>query len=261
MILSQQTPDCSDFDVALAADSSPAFRLLLPEWVHAEGFEYPGLLHVLPGKWRRQGGVTEGRFSVLGQLEVHVVLEPGETTLGIRLEAANTGAGPLSNVWANVCMALNHLPGEPGWSNERFLANLPLDRSLQGRHWYEKLAPRGLQALAARGWLPMHPHPEQPEADGVAPYQWEAGAEADVRACAVESPDAAAWAFQAWAGPCRFCTPFPGNACMHLEPFLAAVVEPGASAVAVGLAGIHSGDRRSLTARIDEFRAGAGSTG
>ena len=253
MRLHQQTPDCADFDVTLEGGTGPSFRLLLPEWLRGEGIEYQGLLHVIPGTWRVQDRVVEGCFAAGEQIKISVRLEPGAGDILIELAVCNQGAQKIADVWANVCASVNHLPGDPGWSNDRFLPSVPLDRTVQGRYWYEKVAPRGLRALTAKGWVNMHPHPDRPDADQVPLYNFAPSAGTGARACAVPSAEGQEYCFQAWDAPCRYCAPSPGNACMHLEPFVAEVVEPGAVARIRGLAGIHVGDDDSLVEKIGQF--------
>jgi hypothetical protein len=242
----QQTEGCSDFDVLLGDQGTPSFRVLLPEWIHGEGITYRGLLHIIPGCWQGHGQGARGHFAVAGQVGVDVQIDTEETGIRVALTVANTGECDIADVWANVCAALNHLPGEPGWCNRDFLPTVGLDRAAQGRYWYEVLTPTRLLALGTRGWVPMHPNPDKPDASAVALYSFSPSKTADARACAVESPAGGLWFFQSWDTPCRWCTPCPGNACMHLEPFLAERLQAGAAARIRGRIGFHQGDRASL---------------
>ena len=48
MKLTQQTPNCSDFDLTLPGDETPAYRLLLPEHVAGANLE-TRFVHTVPG--------------------------------------------------------------------------------------------------------------------------------------------------------------------------------------------------------------------
>lgn len=251
----QQTAGCADFDVLLGDEHGPSFRVLLPEWIRARGLQYDGLLHVIPGTWQEKNGGMAGRFTVGGQLDVEVRIETRESDILIDLTVENTGDLDLSDVWANVCTSANHLPGSPNWSNGDLLPAVPLDRAVQGRYWFEVLTPKRLFALTAEGWGPMHPCPDRPDASAVPLYGFTPSLTADACACAVESPAGGVWLFQAWRTSCRWCSPCPGNACMHLEPFLAERVQPGAKGSISGRVGIHRGDRLSLAGGIRSWCA------
>lgn len=244
--LHQQTDSCSDFDVLLDNDSAPSFRVLLPEWIHGGGITYSGHLHVIPGSWQGHGHGVYGHFAVADQFAVNVQIGTRETEIQVKLTVTNTGHSAITDVWANVCASLNHLPGSPGWSNRSFLASVALDRAAQGFYWYEVLTPKRLFAIGAKGWVPMHPSPDNPDACMVPLYCFTPSQTADTRACVVESPEGDLWFFQKWDTPCHWCTPCPGNACMHLVPFLAERLEVGAATAIQGRIGIHHGDRASL---------------
>ena len=49
--LIQQTPSCSDFDVTIPREKTPAFRVLLPENITWDEDEDLAGLHTLPGHW------------------------------------------------------------------------------------------------------------------------------------------------------------------------------------------------------------------
>jgi len=239
--------------------------VLLPEWIHGRGIIHDGLLHVIPGSWRDTDRGTQGRFMVAGQLAIDVQIETSETGIQVVLGVTNAGSSEITDVWANICTPVNHLPGSPGWSNADFIpAAVPLDRALQGRFWFEVLTPTRLSTLTESGWVPMHPCPDRPDASSVPLYSFVPSVSADAWACALESPAAGLWFYQAWDTPCRWCTPCPGNACMHLEPFVAERLLPGTRAAIRGWVGMHHGDRPSLRAALRalgqrEVPRGAGS--
>jgi hypothetical protein len=253
MKLYQQTPNCSDFDVTITGSEKPSFRILLPEWIRGVGLQHQGLCHVIPGIWHEKERGMHGAYSVNEQLQVEVEIEARDTEILAKLEVRNCGGSHIQDMWLNVCTAVNHLPGDPGWSNSDFLPSLPLDRTIQGRYWYEHVTPHRLFALTSSGLIPMHPHPDNPDASNVPLYSFVSSKDADALACAVQSVGGKTYCFQAWSNLSRYCTPCPGNACMHLEPFLAKTLFPNDSASIYGLAGIHQGDSASLSTRITEF--------
>ena len=251
MQIIQQTPKCSDFDVTPDGMPGPAFRVLLPEWIQGKGIRHKGLFHIVPGIWSKTSHGLHGVFSVDRQLELAVGVEPHGTAVLVTLGVRNIGDIELRDLWADVCTSLNHLPGNPGWSNAAYLGDAKLDRSEQGRYWYNTVTPRRLQAFTARGWIPMHPAPDAPDADMSPMYRFDPSKAADAFACAVESPDGSEFCFQAWDTPCRYCTPCSGNACMHLKPFLTDFMKPRTSATIRGMIGIHRGNRAGLEANLE----------
>jgi len=253
MELLQQTKDCSDFDVVLAEGSGPAFRILLPEHANADGYQRR-MLHMIPGDWRHSPGGSAGMFNVAGELEISVSLTKDESDVRVELKVRNLMDRRLSDVYVNVCGAVNHIPGEPPWCNRTFIPDAPLDRAVQGRLWYERITPGGLFALTAGGWVTMHRQPDAPDADAVELYSFTPSDRPEAYACAVHSPDGAAWFFQAWNSNCYYLAPCPGNACMHLQPMVADTLAPGEQAQIVGLAGIHTAAQDELAEKIMQFR-------
>ncbi|MDQ1328542.1 MAG: hypothetical protein QG641_1827 [Candidatus Poribacteria bacterium] len=67
MTIYQQTRDCSDFDVAIENEEKPSFRVLLPEWIMADGVKFEGLCHTISGKWQYQKDCARGNYSVADQ--------------------------------------------------------------------------------------------------------------------------------------------------------------------------------------------------
>ncbi|NLG52188.1 MAG: hypothetical protein GX552_18920 [Chloroflexi bacterium] len=253
MVYAQQTAGCSDFDITLPGDTAPSFRVLLPEWLRAVGLDYHGLFHTIPGRWEPWGEGVQGQITVMDTVAVGVRLLAHARHVDVTLSVQNIGSRTLTDVWANVCTSVNHLPGSPGWCNWTFMPHLDPDRFLQGRYWYEQVTPRGLRALTDEGWVPMHPQPDQPNADSVPLYSFVPSAQANARACAVCPPEGGLFLFQAWASPCRYCAPCPGNACMHLEPFLAETLPPGDVATIRGAVGLYAGDLPSLASHLEEI--------
>jgi len=244
MKLIQQTPHCSDFDVILDGERNPAFRVLLPEFVRADGLDLGKLLHTIPGKWFVGRDGATGSFRASPEILISVTIECRGMEIAVNLNLKNLSSQPLVNLKADVCASVNHLPGEPGWCNPAFFpASLALDRDVQGRYWYEKITPHNLMALTDGGWVEMHPAPRHPDASRVAQYSFVPSSEESATACTVASADGRFLFFQAWDTRCNYCTPCPGNACMHLHPLIAARLEPGAAASVRGRVGIFRGSR------------------
>ena len=89
-------------------------------------------------------------FCVAADLEISVILEPKKTEISIEMDFRNLTGKTCQNLRTNICASVNHLPGEPGWSNRDFVPDhVPLDRDLQGRYWYEESNSTVSQSL---GW-------------------------------------------------------------------------------------------------------------
>jgi len=249
--LTHQTPSCSDFDVTLPGEKTPAFRVLLPEQITWEGREDLSGLHTIPGNWDKTPEKISGAFLCGGSFEISVTIDPKETEILAEMSFKNLTPDVCRNLRANICASVNHLPGEPGWANRDFIpASVPLDRDLQGRYWYEKATPKSLQAWVGGSWVPMHAFPGRADADLVDRYFFRAGESNEARACAVESQDGTKVFYQAWNAPCQYWSPFPGNACTHLLPLVAASLEPGEVARVRGRVGVFSGSRTDWAKRV-----------
>ena len=254
MALRQPSPGCSDFDVVLAGQDRPAFRLLLPEHITAMGSKKieECLIHTVVGRWQPAEGGLHGVFRAGKSFEIAVDLRPRETAVDIELAVRNLTGESLRQVRMNVCASVNHLPGSPDWSNRRFIAaEVPEDRAAQGRWWYQQGTPSRLRALRPGGWVVMHPSPDRPDADRVPLYSFVPSATADTIACAVQSLDGKWLFYQAWDHPSQHATPCPGNACMHLLPLLAERLEAGATARIRGRVGMFSGEWDALRRAIE----------
>ncbi len=251
MTFRQQTANCADFDVTTDGDLTPSFRMLLPEHVRADGFEPAGALHVIPGTWQTRADAVTGEFRVGEELMVSVRLEPLGCFVRVDLSFRNVGHRALCNLTANICTAVNHLPGVPGWCNRSFMpTKVPLDREVQGRYWYERTTPGRLVALTESGWVGMHPDPGDPDADKVPLYGFTPSPRADATACALGSIDGKTTFYQSWKAQCYYCTPCPGNACMHLEPLVTGTLAQGGQSTISGEIGMHEGGIESLAARL-----------
>ena len=253
MSIHQQTPDCADFDVDI--NGLPAFRALLPELFFADGRQQEAGLHRIPGPWTRREDGMDGRVEVPGHTAYSVSATQQGPELAASLAVKNLTAHEMIAVYVDICTALNHLPGEPGWANPAFFSGVPLDRDVQGRLWYETFSAQSLSALVDDQWVAVHPNPEDPSADKVPQYSFTRSPSPNAVACAVQRPDGKAWFYQAWNTDCFYITPSRGNACMHLHPRVAHKLSPGQELGIRAIIGIHEGDRDSLTERIREFRA------
>ncbi|MBN1764114.1 MAG: hypothetical protein JW860_02560, partial [Sedimentisphaerales bacterium] len=230
MQIRQQSPNCSDLDVVLAGQHDPAFRVLLPELIFENDQKINGFCHIIPGEWSASRQKITGRINIPDTVELTVEVVKHVNEIHVALVLENISLEDLNNVWVDICTGLNHLPGNPSWCNTQFLLNLPLSRSDQGIYWYEQLAPKKLFVLTDEGWGLMHPHPNDPDSTKVPQYNFILSPQPNARACAVQSPDGKTWFYQSWRTHCYFLTPCPGNACMHLRPFVADAIKPGGSA-------------------------------
>jgi len=250
VILRQQTPNCSDFDMTLADDDAPAFRLLLPEHVGGVKTRY---VHTVPGSWSTGKNRATGCFCLDGRVTLDVDIHCTDDVACMTMAITNDTGEPMTDVDANVCASVNHLPSEsdPDWSNRRYIPDeVPLDRYQQGDYWYERHTPSRLFALTNTGWIGMHPSPENPVDPDRPRFAFEPSLQPSARACAVESLDGSEWFYQAWDAPCHFCTPCSGNACMHLVICLTPFLGPGDTVAVRGWAGRSVGDRAILEKRL-----------
>ncbi len=245
--LIQQTPACSDFDFVPAGWTKPAFRVLLPEHITADGQKPLQFVHTKRGQWRTSANELLGAFDVGKSYELIVRAKVHDNDVQIELTFRNLTQETLRNVRMLVCSATNHQPGTPAWSNPMFIpAEMKDDRDLQGRHWYRHVAPGRLFALRPQGWVATHPSPADPDPDKVPKYSFTPSPTADAIACAVESADGRWQFYQAWDKPSRYETPCPGNACMHLQPLVAEQLAPGSSVTLRGEVGLFAGNREEL---------------
>ncbi len=257
--LVQQAPNCSDADVTPAGWKTPAFRLVLPEFIFVESpkLKYSGT-HMIPGRWEKIADGLRGTYRVGQAFEATVEITGKDKTVDMTMGLRNLTTDPMKNVSMLVCSSVNHLPGNPSWANPLFMpATMPLDRDLQGRYWYQHVTPQGLRALGPKGWVATHPHPDNPDPDGVPQYNFLPSRTADWTAYAAQSLDGKCLLFQSWDRPSGYEIPCPGNACMHLRPLVAERLEPGATATIHGRAGLFEGNWRSLRKMLEAKAGGA----
>lgn len=250
MKLVQQTPDTADFDVVFDGDATPAFRVLLPEAIAADGLETICGCHTIPGRWTFDRRLAKGSFLIASGLHIATNIQCREAEIRADLSLRNGSTRSLRDVTATICASVNHLPGAPDWCNRDFIPDAPLDRDAQGRYWFREVAPRRLKALVDEDWVAMHPCPDDPDPDSVPKYFQTVSTRNDVRGCAVASHDGDLPFFQAWAAPCHYAQPFPGNACMHLLPMISSEIPAGETATIRGIVGIFRGDRPALRRNI-----------
>jgi hypothetical protein len=254
MKLVQQSAGCSDFDVVLAGNDTPSFRVVLPEHIKAREYEERGGIHMIPGSWEARENGIKGNFRLGDEFEFRPDIRLGEAELAIELVVKNLMNTVLHDVATVVCTSPNHLPGDPGWCNRDFIPGVPVDRDLQGRFWYEKVTPQGLFALTDSGRVMMHPHPDNPDPDAVPKYSFTPSALPNAYACVARNLDGNRFFYQAWNVDCYWMTPCPGNACMHLIPVVAMTMKPGEESAARSIVGIHAGSEDDLIRRIESFR-------
>ena len=255
MRLVQQAANTADFDVL--SDDVPVFRVLVPEHIQAGGMEAVHGVHMIHSSWESLLDGMKGTFRACDELEVTTtVTTSGETEVEICISFKNLSDHDLTDLDADICTALNHLPGTPGWANLSFFGGVPLDRDIQGIMWYEDIAPRRLLALTDDGWAAMHPSPDSAGAEGVPRYNRVRSDAPGAIGCAVSGPDGESHFFQMWKTDCYYRNTFPGNACMHLVPVVCAGLAPGKIAEIRGVVGFFEGSRDALARRMRQFRAG-----
>ena len=253
MKLYQQTENCSDFDISLDGDSSPSFRVLLPEHIEGAGLE-TRFVHTHPGTWATDGQQTSGRLELEGRVRVDIEIHCTENLAAITMSLSNLTNETMTNLSANICTAVNQLPSEspPDWSNRRFIPDeIPLDRFEQGDYWFEQHTPNRLFALTGTDWVHMHPNPAEPVGMDRPRFAFNPSEQANAQACAVESLDGSEWFYQAWNRPCYYCTPCCGNGCMHLVVCIADSLEPGESVTLKGWIGSNTGNQNDLSKHIN----------
>lgn len=255
-IFQSESPDGADLDVVLPGETAPAFRVLLPEAIRCVllpeelSLEIGGL-HRLGGVWQRTEHKTIGTMTKPDLLELSLELEHGDLSIGIRMGIKNLSPWTLSNVEADVCANINHLPGNPSWSNRRFIPeSVPLVRHEQGKYWFEQVTPKGLKAFTGRRWENMHLFEDHADVSLVPPYFFIDRPSQPAYACAAPSVDRELLFYQAWKVTCRAQAPFPGNACMHLHPRIADAIEPGKTAFVEGSIGLFKGNLEDLQRKI-----------
>lgn len=249
-----------DLDVRLEGNPTPAFRLLLPEGITAQGMKPVTHAHTLTGEWTKSNGVWEGSITPHEGVRCTLRLTPRAREVLISLTVQNASTQEYEDVRVDICAGLCRLPktSEAEWSNRDFIpALIPLNRADQGEYWYRGATPQGLQAWTTdRGWVKMHLQPNHPEPNQDAPYFYELSPSDTSVACAAPSWDGRRFFFQVWATKhSRHQSPFSGNPCMHLRPQVAAKLGPEASATLQGVAGIFVGTRDELSKKIQAFVA------
>jgi uncharacterized alkaline shock family protein YloU len=256
MQLRQPVRGCSDFDVVLPGDDTPSFRVMAAHMIRADGLEALSGLHMVVGEWTPTRDGIEGTITAKDKVKVSLKLTKGAQAVQVSVKVKNLTDKELKDVSAGIVVSPGHLPGSPDWSNGLFFPKTPLDRALQGRIWYEKIAPQGLKALTAGGWVAMHPKPEAPSGEGLPEYNVVRSKEPSATACAAEAPDGGSFLYEAWNRPGYYFAPYPGNASMDMEVPVIGSLAPGAEAEIHGVIGMHKGSWQSLAEEIKRFQQG-----
>lgn len=255
----QQTPDCSDVDVVPAGWKRPAFRLLLPEhvWLDEGSKRHDFGAHCTVGRWEKSEGELSGVYRLADKVEITVKLSGRDNTVDIQMGFRNLTSELFRQVRIDICASVNHLPGKPDWSNGLFFPkDVPENREIQGRYWFQHVTPRRERALRPDGWIVTHRSPDNPDPDQFpSEMNFQASKTADTIAYAAQSRDGKWLYFQTWDRPCQHTAPFPGNACMHLYPLVAERLEPGATVEIHGRAGLFHGDWDGLRKDIQQWQA------
>ena len=242
-----------DFQVADPA-GKPLFRLVLPETLY-ENRSVPvdHIIHTYPG------------IRIAGQHAASCVIERNDRvsyesdlseadadTLKMSISVKNHTGRVLRDLRLDICQAPGCLPGYPDpWANTDFMpAGLPLDRDIQGREWYEQVSVNRQRGLAGGEWIVLHPSPACPRIDEQNKYPLITGDQPDAAAVALLSIDRATILYMAWAVPCYWRAPFPGNACMHIMPALPDL-QPGGRCAITGQCGLFYGSLAQLAERLN----------
>jgi len=257
MRLRQPSRGCMDFDVVLPGNDTPSFRVMAPHMIRAEGIKPLTGIHVVPGIWKNTKSGKKGTLNVKDKIQLTIDVIKGQGEIEVSIKVKNLTDKELKNVYASIAISPSHLPGLPSWSNVLFFPKAPVDRLAQGKIWYEKLAPHGLKALTADGWVLMHPKPDAPSADGVHEYNTTPSKEPNALGCGAVTPDGGHFLYEAWNRSGHHKTPCPGNAGMDMDIPVTKSLAPGAEAEIRGIIGIHKGSWNSLAERIQKFRKSA----
>ena len=252
----QEAPGSLDFDFVLPGESSPACRLLAPETI-AVASEEPGgfraiprgTMHTIQGRLARAGHAVVVQHTFAKTMSTRTVLRPRGTYVEVELTVRNLSQSTWRNLQAEFCLGINRLPAREPWANQAFFPGVALDRNVQGALWFSRITPRRLKLYQGGRWLPLHPSPDDPDPARFPTYNQPFR---DLRAAsivALASEPSQPQLFLLFDAPSAAREPFKGNACLHLIPMLAKMLDPGKSATVRGKAGFH-GRRLDDLARL-----------
>jgi hypothetical protein len=215
-------------------------------------------VHTYKASWEKSADEIHGVLSLDQGVECNLWLKPLKGGVLIKISIKNISKETIRDVRVNICAGINHLPNSSGvdWCNRDFLPDsVPLDRTAQGKYWYQTVTPERLKAwLPGKGWILMHPHPGNPKPDSKNLYLHKISKINKSLGCAVISTDGSKYFYQVWkTDHARFQTPFAGNACMHLIPQVAKKLSPGEIAMIEGMAGIFKGSWEELDIEFKKF--------
>ncbi len=247
-----------DIEVILPGKTFPAFRLLLPEYIYTKELEDITKVHTYTASWQKSADEIQGVFSLDQGIECKLWLKPLKEGVLTRISIKNISQKTLSDVRINICAGINHLPNSSGadWCNRDFLPDsVPLERTAQGKYWYQMVTPERLKAWQpGEKWIFMHPHPENPYPDLDNLYLHEISQTDNYLGCAVMSTNGKKLFYMLWdTDYAQYQTPFAGNACMHLLPLIAKELKPGKTATIEGKVGIFEGTWDELSSEFNNI--------
>ena len=239
----QEVEGSVDFDFLLDGKSTPACRILAPEQLAVEGRDLgkevgERVLHTTPGKLTRRGDTVTVERSYPGAFSYRLELRPRATYFDLTFLVRNLGNREWRDLKADFCLGLSRLPSRSRpWSNEVFFRSVPPDRTEQGALWYSHITPKRLMYYWRGQWHGLHPNPLDPDPKKVPLYNAAFSNPKPARIVALQPEAGQQVFFLMFDTESSAREPFPGNACMHLDPLMANRVKPGESAVIKGKAG------------------------
>ena len=231
-------PDCADLTITLAGGRTPAFRMLLPEFVTAanmtEAVDAEDLkpfrkafLHTVAGHWHvEEDGAWVGVQTHPGIVEITTRVVPHSTDVELTVTLRSLAEKPLNDLRGDYCLGING--GGGNWANHGFLPESKLDRTEDGTYWHRNVAQKGAFVHTGGKWIRLFNRQGEP-----------GPAEAGIIAMNNEAGTAAA--FMMWKAPVP--TPWinDASACMHLRPQFSPSLRPGESATLRGRMGVTGG--------------------
>ena len=237
-----EAPQCADLAATLPGAQTPAWRMLLPEWITASNMNvleeararkpFPGPFHTVPGTWQvDQDGVWTGEQTHPGVVEITTHVTPRSYYVDLAVTLRNLSEQLLENLYADYCLNANAGGGK--WANRDFLPESRLDRAEDGRYWHENVARTGAYVHAGGTWVPFFDRGPDP-------------APLDAAIIAVTNEADSATLFMMWNAPVQEPWVNNANACMHLRPLFSASLAPGDAATVRGRVGVTRAGREDV---------------